>query len=54
MGRKQAGLVGVITAALVFGLALEVGTGDSPTQPGGHHAIAEGKGPTSATVSTPQ
>lgn len=50
MGRRLAGLIGVITATLALGLASVMELGHSQTHHAGHHAVAEGKGPTIAGV----
>ncbi|WP_329529727.1 hypothetical protein OG568_48430 (plasmid) [Streptomyces sp. NBC_01450] len=50
MGRKRAGLVGILTAVLAFGLTA-MGTADHAPKPSpAHHALAEDKGPTFATA----
>jgi hypothetical protein len=46
MGRKLAGLIGIITAALVFGLAPGVDAGHGRVKQPERHVMAEGKGPT--------
>jgi hypothetical protein len=51
MGRKLAGLAGILTAVLAFGLTT-TGTSDhhAPQLSAAHHALAEGKGPTFVTL----
>jgi hypothetical protein len=46
MGRKLAGMVGILTAVLAFGLTATTATGHAPALSHGHDALAEGKGPT--------
>ncbi|MEU5510781.1 hypothetical protein [Streptomyces fungicidicus] len=46
MGRKLAGLIGIVTAALVFGLAPGVEVGHDQVKRAEPHVMAEGKGPT--------
>lgn len=48
MGRKLAGLIGIVTAVLAFGLTATVEMGHSPVQQDVRHVLAEGKGPTGA------
>ncbi|SEN19081.1 hypothetical protein [Actinacidiphila rubida] len=47
MGRKLAGLAGIIVAVLAFGLTATGTAGHAPASSPAHHALAEGKGPTS-------
>ncbi|AYC41740.1 hypothetical protein [Streptomyces griseorubiginosus] len=46
MGRKLAGLIGIITAALVFGLVPGAQAGQDKVEHSVMHVMAEGKGPT--------
>jgi hypothetical protein len=48
MGRKLAGLIGIITAALVFGLTPGAEDGHDQVKRPERHVMAEGKGPTTA------
>ncbi|MFI9271505.1 hypothetical protein ACIGXM_12430 [Kitasatospora sp. NPDC052896] len=45
MGRKLAGLFGIVVASLALGLGTAAGAVD-PHQPAGHRVLAEDKGPT--------
>ncbi|WP_331763803.1 hypothetical protein OH738_40505 (plasmid) [Streptomyces hirsutus] len=46
MGRKLAGLIGIVTAALVFGLVPGAETAHDQVKHAERHVMAEGKGPT--------
>ncbi|MCC9308114.1 hypothetical protein LN042_13630 [Kitasatospora sp. RB6PN24] len=52
MGRRLAGLVGIVIASLTLALGTGAGTGAGaahPHQPTGYRVLAEDKGPTGAT-----
>ncbi|MFE2015969.1 hypothetical protein, partial [Streptomyces sp. NPDC059491] len=46
MGRKSAGLVGIVAAALAFGLGATVEAGQAQIQPAGVRVVADDQGPT--------
>ncbi|MEU1534987.1 hypothetical protein [Streptomyces fagopyri] len=49
MARRLAGLIGIITAAIVIGLAPAVESGHSQARHAAPLVLAEGKGPTGGT-----
>lgn len=50
MGRKLAGIFGILAATLAFGIGATVEAGHSQGQQGSQHVLAESTGPTSIGV----
>lgn len=53
MGRKSAGLVGIVATVLALGLGASVEAGATQDRQTGLHVVAEDQGPTVITPTTP-
>ncbi|CAM5467936.1 hypothetical protein AB0M94_09225 [Streptomyces xanthochromogenes] len=49
MGRKSAGLVGIVAAVLAFGLGATIEAGQPQVHPAGARVVADDRGPTVIT-----
>ncbi|PKW06091.1 hypothetical protein SAMN05428944_6867 [Streptomyces sp. 1222.5] len=53
MGRKSAGLVGIVAAVLTLGLGASIEAGHSQDRPAGARVVADDRGPTVITQGSP-
>ncbi|MER6264893.1 hypothetical protein ABT203_35845 [Streptomyces sp900105245] len=53
MGRKSAGLVGIVAAVLTLGLGVSIEAGHSQDRPAGVRVVADDRGPTVITTGAP-